>query len=676
MKKAMLWLWPLWMLSISLFGQDATQRYGSKDVFQVVPVMINRNAATINKEELGVDDVAGYLDRGIEYLDNDQYEEALKDFDHAISVYPDYAYSYYYRSITYYLLEKYRLAKADMLQVIKLDNSIFHARWILGAINYQLEEYDEARDNLELARKAMPKNPEPSYFLGLLDYRLHTIHELDEQNPVALNRSLQHFTSAIEIDPEFIYPYVYLGYIHLVHDHTDRAARYLKTAIEIDSTYSPTYLVLGYANLLKRNTGKCVKNWTTLTQLEPDDSHYFTLLGSLHAWIGNFGKATDNLIMAARTEEGSRDQYDIDDPLISRSMDLQYALLRYDKQRGRMDKAYVKAMDNGIALLFVNAYDAAVLAFKRAAAKAPEEALPVYLRGVTNEYMGKIELAYKNYNEAIALDNRFFDAFMKRGLINYYEKKNIRQALNDFNRMIRINPESVLAYRYRAMIKKLVGDYGGANLDYSTFLNKVPDNTEVLTERGICLERLGYYDQAKADYVKAHKLLAGVEDAEDKTRLNNRDDQELLLDTKTALGRIALAQGDTLQAIRIANVVIGMDKTHAAAHTLRGRILMYQRNLDKALGEFSKALGSDKILLDTYLYRGKTYLLAGKAQKAVGDFNQVLKYQPRNSEAWYGRALAYKMAGKEEQAAADLARAQKLGFEETVWDLPLKLGNL
>ncbi len=462
MKKAMLWLWPLWMLSISLFGQDATQRYGSKDVFQVVPVMINRNAATINKEELGVDDVAGYLDRGIEYLDNDEYEEALKNFDHAISVYPDYGYSYYYRSITYYLLEKYRLSKADMLQAIKLDNSIIHARWILGAINYQLEEYDEARDNLELARKAVPKYLEPSYFLVLLDYRLHTIHELDEQNPVALNRFLQHFARAIEMDPEFIYPYVYLGYIHLVHDHTDRAARYLKTAIEIDSTYSPTYLVLGYANLLKRNTGKCVKNWTTLTQLEPDDSHYFTLLGSLHAWIGNFGKATDNLIMAARTEEGSRDQYDIDDPLIARSMDLQYALLRYDKQRGNMDKAYVKAMD----------------------------------------------------------------------------------------------------------------------------------------------------------------------------------------------------------------------KTHAAAHTLRGRILMYQRNLDKALGEFSKALGSDKILLDTYLYRGKTYLLVGNAQKAVGDFNQVLKYQPRNSEVWYGRALAYKMAGKEEQAAADLARAQKLGFEEKIWDLPLKLGNL
>lgn len=64
-----------------------------------------------------------YIDRGVAYARKKMFNDAIDDFTKAIELRPDYALSlaYYNRGLTNYKMNKYRLAKKDFLQTIKLD---------------------------------------------------------------------------------------------------------------------------------------------------------------------------------------------------------------------------------------------------------------------------------------------------------------------------------------------------------------------------------------------------------------------------------------------------------------------------------------------------------------------------------------------------------------------------
>ncbi len=114
--------------------------------------------AAINFENLSRRDLAAtYSNRGIIYLRNGKYEQALKDHNTAIMIKPDLAQIYVNRGNVYYHMLDYGKAIADFDKALETGGgpvALMHHNKALTLL--KLKKFKEARVELELALEADP----------------------------------------------------------------------------------------------------------------------------------------------------------------------------------------------------------------------------------------------------------------------------------------------------------------------------------------------------------------------------------------------------------------------------------------------------------------------------------------------------------------------------------------
>ena len=147
--------------------------------------------------------------------------------------------------------------------------------------------------------------------------------------------------------------------------------------------------------------------------------------------------------------------------------------------------------------------------------------------------------ALKDFNKAIQLDSKNFEAYALRGRLYDEAWLENEKALADLNKAIEINPKSALAYAQRAMVLEVenpelairdytqaiklnpymayaygnraalyleLEDYRKALEDYNKAIELYPNNAEFYEGRGYCYQALGNTQQAKKDFAKAQSL--------------------------------------------------------------------------------------------------------------------------------------------------------------------------
>lgn len=84
-------------------------------------------------------------------------------------------------------------------------------------------------------------------------------------------------------------------------------------------------------------------------------------------------------------------------------------------------------------------------------------------------------------------------------------------ALQEFERVIKLDPESHLGWYNRGMVRRDTGDCRSAVEDFSHALKRSPDYFGALYHRGNCRQALGEFAGAIADYTKAVELPGRVD---------------------------------------------------------------------------------------------------------------------------------------------------------------------
>ncbi|MCG8604275.1 tetratricopeptide repeat protein [bacterium] len=152
-----------------------------------------------------------YLVRGRTYERLGNHESAKADYDHALSLEPNFALGYYFRGMFHAARERLWAAIADFTSCLERSGEFAPARLERGMAYHVLREHEEAVSDFEVAVRAWPRWEKNFKVYGAyLNRGLENIRQENFREAVAdLNR-------AIQLNPSFDEAYLNRG-VALVH---------------------------------------------------------------------------------------------------------------------------------------------------------------------------------------------------------------------------------------------------------------------------------------------------------------------------------------------------------------------------------------------------------------------------------------------------------------------------
>ncbi|MEZ4485781.1 MAG: M48 family metalloprotease [Syntrophotaleaceae bacterium] len=181
-------------------------------------------------------------------------------------------------------------------------------------------------------------------------------------------------------------------------------------------------------------------------------------------------------------------------------------------------------------------------------------------------------------------------------------------------------------------------------------------------------------ERVEANRLTAAQLAAGGEIGRDRYQAQIAP----LTKTKEAYeaydqGRKALSDGQTAQALQLAEKALAIEPREALFHALRGDVRFKERRYQDAVVNYDRALERDNGYFHYYLQRGLAFKELGQQQRAVADLEQSTKLLPtapalnalgksalaqgdRNKAKGYFAAAAESQSFYGQEAAAALVR--------------------
>jgi len=181
-----------------------------------------------------------------------EHDTALKFFQRAIQLSPDFAYAHTLSGHEYSANDDFEKAMASYRSAIRIDERHYNAWYGLGNIYYRQEKYDFAEHHLQ---KALEINPSSSPLYCYLGMALHA-------NQKTL-QALEKLSAAIEID------------------HKNPLARFQKAQVLI--CMEPPQYDLALKELLQ------------LVEMAPKEGSVYQMLGKVYKRLGHTSRALDCL---------------------------------------------------------------------------------------------------------------------------------------------------------------------------------------------------------------------------------------------------------------------------------------------------------------------------------------------------------------------------------------------
>lgn len=309
------------------------------------------------------------------------------------------------------------------------------------------------------------------------------------------------------------------------------------------------------------------------------------------------------------------------------------------------------------------------------------EAKDHFEAGLAHYTNGRLEQAISEYDRAINLD--FQIAYFYRGQV-HDRLGQPKQAMEDYNYGIRLNPENPYGYLFRANAFRKLSQHQKAIEDYDESIRLDPQNTDAYNSKGHIFSELGRYKQATSEYSSAIRL-----DPRNYEAYYHRARALLHLDRQAAFDDLdqALAinpEKPSARALRsVANFHFGypekaqLEITKALEQGANSARIIEQIKKEIALlyGEGSIE-AKVSIVLDlewTFINLGHAYLYEGLFQKALDNYLSAIAIDPGNAEAYAGKATVSLALANYTQFNQEKDRALELGYD--LQQLTDKLSN-
>jgi len=199
----------------------------------------------------------GYV---LRYSDKNN-QEAMKAFDKAIEIDPNYANAYAQRGVIYNEWRQYSKALRESEQAIKLDPNLAVGFNCRGVAHTGLMNYQEAIQDFNKALELAPRYVWPYCNRSWAYFMLKNYHE-----------SLKDANKAIELAPEFSNAYFRRGMALASLNKSQDAIKDFDKAVELDPTFSRSYLFRGFTLLKLGKTEQALGDFKKAATLGDNDA--------------------------------------------------------------------------------------------------------------------------------------------------------------------------------------------------------------------------------------------------------------------------------------------------------------------------------------------------------------------------------------------------------------------
>jgi len=187
--------------------------------------------------------IEAYLVRGEIYLEMEEFQEALADFDKVISIDPNIATVYFDRGVLYAKSDDKYKALDDFNQAIKLDANYTGAYANRANIFLKLEKLQQAIDDCNKAIEISPDEVLPYYNRGIA-----------YMNTGEIAKALNDYNKVVELEPENAEAYTRRGSANQELGNIQEAIADYEKALEIDSDCANAELIRDALKELKSGT--------------------------------------------------------------------------------------------------------------------------------------------------------------------------------------------------------------------------------------------------------------------------------------------------------------------------------------------------------------------------------------------------------------------------------------
>ena len=606
--------------------------------------MYNFNKAIIAKPN----DFEGYFLRGITKYSLNDYIGAIEDFTKTLEIHPLYVRAYHYRGIANDRLGNYANAKKDYTKAISLDPFDAELHIAMGSTKLHLNEFENAIAN---------------------------------------------FDTAIIINPNNANAYINRGIAKRYLERLDDAIEDLNKAVYYDLFNIEALVRRGIIQMEREQYQDALFDFNNALKLDNNNPIIFFNRGTVYLNIGD-------TISALRDYERVN------------NLDERNALTYFNRAI-----IYAQLEENDIALAL----------FNKVVEINPKNIYGYFNRGILHYQMNELDNAENDFSKVIELFPDYVDAWVNRSIVRYdkgdtkgadadrFKSKEIMELISDNK-----NVDS-LYNRYSNSIAydKIIafesdftnGDKGGKLAQFSSIDIKPFDNFI------IGIDEFNSKDKNKKD--KRHFVDATLSQINENKQLNglrlvymhkdifNENYQSLLNDSiietiedknlKIFLSALLNYEihnyqqaenffyhlidnniYNTYAAINIASIqkdkaeLILANQNYNDLVSINTKKTTEKRKINNPIKpDYHQSLKTLTELTNIYKTNpfiwynlGNVHLQMQEFHKAIDDYSLAIKYEKNLAEAYYNRGLTLLFLGEKELANSDLSKAGELGIKE------------
>ena len=676
-----------------MFAQKAFRILVAAALMAALPVGCKKNPAEAK---------AQFVTSAEKYMATQEYSEAIIQYRNALKIEPSSSKLQFSLGEAYFKNSQYREAFAAYKKASELDPNNVGAQIALGKFYLVSQQFEEA---IQTASGVLTKNPDQqdaaillaNAYAGKKDIpqAIKVLQDLISKHPDNVNAYMnlgvflaakgdlegarQQFEKAATVDPKSVEAHKALATYYMRQKNFAKAEEQYKIAVSANPTSVPARQILAQFYTYQKRSSEAEPLYKEIVSLEKNSAQSRFALASFYITQSRIedAKKIDNEI-ASDSPKFLPARFQLADmALQNHNLDeadkIVNAIL---KERSKEPQALIL---HGRILLERKDPQKAISELEAAQRLEPNVASLYYLLGIAYGQSGNLERAQSSFEQAIAKDQNFTQAYLALAEMMLNRGQN-EACLRYVDQVLQKNSSQPEAILLQGSAFANMRDLPKAEAAFQKYQQLRPDSPQGALRSGLVAIAQKHYDVAEKNLEhalvmnpKQYDALDGlvtsylVQKKNDKAiaRIQEQIQKDQSPVLYALLGKTYAQLGQNDAAEKALKHAIEMQPGDFAPYVLLGDLYVKQKTLDKALAQFDAATKLNPKASGLWTMYGMLNEQTGHQEAAKTAYQKALEIAPNSGVAANNLAWLYADEGKDMDRALELARTAKIAMPQS-----------